>query len=65
LIQRRRRLFLSSRLAACCSVRRDKSSDAWVISLAPDRTPCVLLVMDCIVSCSFSIAALKSARSFS
>ena len=26
---------VSSRLAACCSVRRDRSSDAWVISPAP------------------------------
>jgi hypothetical protein len=33
---------VSSRLAACCSVRRDRSSAAWLISAAPDRMPVTL-----------------------
>ena len=56
---------VSSRLAACCSVRRDRSSAADVISSAPDLTPFVLVAIACIVPWRFSIAALKSPRSFS
>ncbi|MNI79712.1 hypothetical protein D3C73_1361880 [compost metagenome] len=56
---------VSSRLAACCSVRRDRSFEACEISralapIAPARS-----TMARITPCSLSIAALKSVRSAS
>ena len=54
-----------SRLAACCSVRRDRSSEAWVISSAPNLTPCATAAIACMVSCRVAMVALKSARSIS
>ena len=33
---------VSSSPAACCSVRRDRSSAAWLISPAPERMPAIL-----------------------
>ncbi len=56
---------VSSRLAACCSVRRDRSSAACEISPAPERMPWVLWAITFMVSCRRLMAPLKSARSFS
>ena len=56
---------VSSRLAACCSVRRDRFSDALEISSAPLRIPTVALLIDTMASASWPTAALKSMRSLS
>ncbi len=55
---------VSSRVAACCSVRRDRSSAAWLISAAPEVIPSALAVITRMASCSLSIARLKSSCSF-
>ncbi len=52
-----------SRLAACCSVRRDRSSAAWVISPVPERMALVLAITVAMVSFNWPTAALKSVRS--
>ena len=51
---------VSSRLAACCSVRRDRSSDAVAISSDPPLMPSVALEMAPMASSRLSTAALKS-----
>ncbi|PAV66406.1 hypothetical protein WR25_15787 [Diploscapter pachys] len=53
---------VSSRLAACCSVRRDRSSEAVLISPEPVRTSTALLATADSVVPSLSMAALKSTR---
>ena len=54
---------VSSRLAACCSVRRDRSSAAVEISPVPAWIARTLAVIETMVCCSLSTAALKSVRS--
>ncbi|MND70497.1 hypothetical protein D3C80_620040 [compost metagenome] len=56
---------VSSRLAACCSVRRDRSSEAWLISLEPERMAATLATTTATACSSWAMAALKSAFSFS
>ena len=56
---------VSSRLAACCSVRRDRSFEALAISWAPPLTLPVETEIADIVLSSVSAAALKSLRTFS
>ena len=56
---------VSSSEAACCSVRLDRSSAATEISAAPERSPAVLAATAPITSSSWSMVALKSARSAS
>jgi hypothetical protein len=51
---------VSSRLAACCSVRRDRSSEALAISLEPPCRPSAAVAMPLMVSRRLSMAALKS-----
>ena len=53
---------VSSRLAACCSVRRERSSAAAAISLRPRLMASVLEATAMMVNFSFSIASLKSSR---
>ena len=54
---------VSSRLEACCSVRRDRSSAAVEISPVPARIACVLALTAAIDCSSASSEALKSTRS--
>ncbi len=56
---------VSSRLAACCSVRRDRSSEAAKISWVPDWIAAVLPAIFKIVFCIFSSERLKSIRRLS
>ncbi|MNT38948.1 hypothetical protein D3C72_1751610 [compost metagenome] len=56
---------VSSRAAACCSVRRDRSLEACEISWALAPMALERSTMTLIVLCSLAMAALKSARSFS
>src|SRR4051812_36844923 len=55
---------VSSSEAACCSVRLDRSSEAWLISPTPLRMPPVASTMERMVACRRSSAALKSSCSF-
>ncbi len=52
-----------SRLAACCSVRRDRSSAAWTICPVTERIPWALPPIAWIAACNCAIAPLKSSRS--
>ena len=54
---------VSSRLAACLSVRRDKSSEAAAISSAPNLMPATECATADTAACSFATASLKSALS--
>ena len=54
---------VSSRLAACCSVRRDRSSAALEISSEPPRMPPAETVTACMASRSWLAASLKSSFS--
>ncbi len=56
---------VSSRLAACCSVRRDRSSEAPAISSAPLMMPPVEAAISPMAWRRLSMALLKSVRSFS
>src|SRR5208282_2234823 len=51
-----------SRLTACCSVRRERSSEAEDISCAPVRIASALSTTDTTVVLRRSIASLKSSR---
>ena len=54
---------VSSRLEACCSVRRERSFDAVEISCVPELMVCVQEETPCKACSSCSSAALKSACS--
>ncbi|MNL29823.1 hypothetical protein D3C87_1515230 [compost metagenome] len=54
---------VSSSEAACCSVRRDRSSEAWLISVVVERMPAALPMITVMVSSSRPMARLKSSRS--
>ncbi|MND80237.1 hypothetical protein D3C80_720050 [compost metagenome] len=51
---------VSSSEAACCSVRRDRSSEAWLISPEPERMAATLVTTTATACSSCEMAALKS-----
>ncbi len=51
---------VSSSVAACCSVRCDRWSVAWLISPAPSRMLPAVAAIAFIASCRASMAPLKS-----
>ncbi len=56
---------VSSSEAACCSVRRDRSSEAWLISLEPERMAATLSTTTATACSSWAMAVLKSVFSCS